>query len=42
MHMTKPSIIPISLHQPPSASKIKKFLYNVSKTLILAGSNDII
>ena len=29
-------------YQPPSASKIKKFLYNVSKKLILAGSNDII
>ena len=39
MCMTKPSIIPISLHQP---LKLKSFLYNVSKKLTLAGSNDII
>ena len=39
MCMTKPSIIPISLHQP---LKIKKFLYSVSKKLIIAGSKDII
>ena len=29
-------------YQPPSASKIKKFLYSVSKKLIIAGSHDII
>ena len=37
--MTKPCIIPISLHQP---LKLKSFLYNVSKKLTLASSNDII